>query len=316
MSSPKEYTQEELYDLDIKSKQFHDALYSEPIDEAVIVDILSNTTNEERQIIRNSYKSSYKVPIQNDIKSQLDKELKELAIDLFDTPYEYDARELHRALNSLTVDDDLIIEIFASRPKAHFEYVESAYEKFYEKSLRDDIEKHTPKEFAEFLFAIMETERPIDQTISGNEAYENASEMAKIGLKEFGIDVNIFQKIFIERSREDLILIARAYYESTQENLYEAIEKYVEGKNKKLLMALVFAVITPPQFFSEKCANELQKHGRNSATFFRVMVSRADIDMYAIRDYYIMDTNRELKSDIDMENSPAYVKVLSNLSLK
>ena len=198
MSLSKEYTEKEMNALEERAKKFHDSLYSEPIEENIIVVLFSNTTNEERQIIRNFYKSLYNTPVQNDINFRLEKELKDLAINMFDTPYEYDARELYKALNSPKIDDEVIVEIFSSRPKSHLDVVEIAYNKFYNKSLRDDIQKFLPKKNSEFIFAIMNTERPIDQTISGNDAYENAQEMIKIGIKEFGNDVNIFQKIFIE----------------------------------------------------------------------------------------------------------------------
>jgi hypothetical protein len=316
MSLSREYTEEEYNTLESKAKQFHDALFSEPIDENFIVELLISTTNEERQIIRKFYKDSYNTPVQNDIKLRLQNELKTIAINLFDTPYEYDAKELYKIFSSPKIDDDSIVELFASRPKAHFETVEIAYKKFYNRDLKDDIKNHLPKEHAEFLLAIMENERPIDQTISGNDAYEDASELIKVGLKEYGIDVQKFKKIFINRSREDLILISRAYYEKTQKNLYEAIEEEVEGKNKELLKGVVFAVITPPQFFSEKCSKEIQNHGINGPLLQRILISRAEIDMYAIKDYYIMETNNDLKNEFEVENPTAYIQILEGLTNK
>ena len=38
--------------------------------------------------------------------------------------------------------------------------------------------------------------------------------------------------------------------------------------------------------------------------------------MYAIRDYYYMETNNELRTDILDENEDAYGQILTNLSLK
>ena len=117
MNQPQEYNQEEIEDLKMKSTQFHDALFENPLDENTLIDVLTSTSNEERQLIRGFYKQAYNNPIQNDIKSQLKDRLCQMAIDMFDTPYEYDARELHTALNSLTNDDSVIIEIFASRQR-------------------------------------------------------------------------------------------------------------------------------------------------------------------------------------------------------
>ena len=315
MNQAQEDNQIDLEELKLKSAQFHDALFENPIDENILIDVLTSTTNEERQYIRGLYKQSYNNPIQNDIKSQLKDRLRQMAIDLFDTPYEYDARELHTALNSLTNDDNVIIEIFASRPSGYLEIVDTAYNNFFKISLKDEIKKHTSEEFAEYLIALMEVERPMEQTISGNDAYEYAEELKNGELANIGTDVEKFKTVFVEKSREDLILISRAYYEKTQKNLYEAIEAEVPGKNRRLIKAILFAVITPAQWFARKISKVVQESGDYN-TIRRVLISRSEIDMYAIRDYYYMETNNELRTDILDENEDAYGQILTNLSLK
>ena len=316
MNEQREYTQEELADLQNKLSQFHEALFGKSIDENKIAEILSITTNEERQIIRGFYKKAYNHPIQNDINTQLTGKLREITIDMFDTPYEYDARELYKALNSFTNDDNTIVEIFASRPKNHLEIVDLAYKKFFKISLRDDVKKQGSKEYAQFLLAVMDIERPLDQTISGNEAYDTAKELIKNGLKIYGSDINLFKKVFVEKSREDLILISRAYNELNNKSLYDAIEAEVAGKNRKLLKGLLFAVITPAQWFAKKCLKAIKGLGGDNNTLFRVLISRAEIDMYAIRDYYYMESNSDIKNDLEDDANGALGQILVNLTLK
>ena len=316
MNQSRKYKPEELQELENQSNQFHEALFSKSIDEDTIVKILSNTTNEERQIIRNYYKKSFNHSIESDIISQLNGKLKEVSIDIFDTPYEYDARELHTALNSFTNDDITIVEIFASRPKMHLEIVDIAYKKFFKISLREDIQKQSSKEYSQFLLSLMDLERPIDQTITGKEAYEIANELIMKGLRIYGKDINLFKKVFVEKSREDLIIISRAYYEKNKKSLYDAIDSEVEGKNRRLLKGLLFAIITPAQWFAKKCYKVLQGTGGNYKTLCRILISRSEIDMYAIRDYYFMETNHNINNDIEEEITGAFGQILINLSLK
>ena len=316
MNQQREYTQEELADLQNKSSQFHEALFGKSIGENKIAEILSITTNEERQIIRGFYKKAYNHPIQTDINTQLTGKLREITIDMFDTPYEYDARELYKALNSFTNDDNTIVEIFASRPKNHLEIVDLAYKKFFKISLREDVKKQGSKEYAQFLLTLMDIERPLDQTISGNEAYDTAKELIKNGLKIYGSDINLFKKVFVEKSREDLILISRAYNELNNKSLYDAIEAEVAGKNRKLLKGLLFAVITPAQWFAKKCLKAIKGLGGDNNTLFRVLISRAEIDMYAIRDYYFMESNSHIKNDLENDTNGVLGQILVNLTLK
>jgi hypothetical protein len=315
MNQPQEYSPEEIEELETKTSQFHDALFGKSLDEFILVDILCSTTNEERQLIRGFYKKSYGHPIQNDINTQLNDRLRQISIDMFDSPYEYDARELHTALSSFTNDTSVIIEIFASRPSGYLDIVDKAYNNFYKISLKEEVKKQCGGEFAEYLIALMEVERPTEQTISGNDAYEYAEDLKNGGLTTAGTDVEKFKDVFIDKSREDLILISRAYYERSKKNIYDAIENEVPGKNRSLLKAIIFAIITPAQFFAEKIAKAGISNDYN--TIRRVLISRSEIDMYAIRDYYYMEYNSELRNDIkDEDNDDSYGQILVNLSSK
>ena len=229
MSLSREYNQEELAELENKSAQFHEALSEKDLNEESIenlTDILCVTTNEERQLIRSDFKKSYNHPIQNDIKEKLTGDLtllQEIMINMFDTPYEYDAKELKKALsNTLGDEDDTIIEIFSSRPKDHLNTVDLAYSKFYDTSLKEELKNQLPKQFADFLLLLMDSDRPEEQTLSGDEAYEIAQEIIKNDTKVYATDAELFKKVFVEKSRIDLILVSRAYYELTEKCLYEA----------------------------------------------------------------------------------------------
>ena len=186
MSLSREYTPEELKELENKATQIHEALIEKELNEEAIdtiTDILCITTNEERQLIRSNYKKLYKHPIQNDINEKLTDDfsvLHDIMINMFDSPYEYDARELKKALSTVLGDeDDNIIEIFASRPKDYLNVVDIAYKKFYGISLKEEIQNQLPKQFAEFLLLLMDSDRPDEQTISGDDAYEMAQAMVQ-----------------------------------------------------------------------------------------------------------------------------------------
>ena len=315
------------------SIQFRKALYEKSdIDENIIVDILSTTNNEERQIIRNNYKKIFKCPIQNDINSKITKNnlLHDIALNMFDTPYEYDARELKKALSEKNeLNEDILVEIFSTRTKQYLEMVDLAYKNFYEISLKEEIQNTLSKEYVNFLFTLMDNERPLEQTISKNQAYEIVEEISKNGIQLYSKDVNMFKKIFVEKSRKDLILISRAYYEIKKKCLYDDIlenipenksnnikeEDKVRNKIIRLIKDLIFAVITPAQFLAQKCSIALMKFDINS--LLRILISRADIDIKSIRDYYFKEVKRDIKKDIkneqNLKNNINIGKILINI---
>jgi len=163
----------------------------------------------------------------------------------------------------------------------------------------------------------METDRPEEQAISKEDAYNFAKYLIDNGIKQCATDVNLFKTIFIKKSRKDLILIARAYYELHQKCLYDDIveesvlqkslfddqeeDKKVRNKIIRLIKGLLFVTITPAQFFSQKCSHDLAGLTSDINTLLRVLISRSEIDINAIRDYYFKETKNDIKTDIKNE---------------
>lgn len=294
----------------------HNALVSNPINEKVLVKILSSTTNEDRQGIRTLYKKKYLRPIQNDLKDYLSYKLKDLCIAMFDTPYEYDARELHKALHSFINDDRAIVEILVSRSKSHLEIVNNAYNQFYQISLREDLKKETTDEYTQFLLALLDLERPQGSTISVEDAFELAKQLKNKGIKFFCKDVNSFKNTFLQKSREDLILISRAYCQMFGKNLYDTIESEGSGKNKRVLKSVLFATINLPEFFADRIFKAIEGLGTDNNALNRILIARSEIDMYALRDYYYIERRTDICDDIKGDASGAYGEILINLSQK
>ena len=309
-------TPEEVKQFELMSGQFHDAIFSKKLDEKTLISILSTTSNLDRQIIRLFYKKNYGNPIQQDIQTQLSSDLRDLVLDLFDLPYEYDARELHRSLTSFKKDEKAIIEILISRPRAHLVLVQKIYKAFYKVSLKNDIMDLSDKNFAQFLITLLASQRPSKQTIKVNDAYNIAKDIIKNGVKQYGKNADLFKEVFVDKSREDLILISRAFYDLYKKNLYDTIDNEISGSNKKLIKDILFGLITPAQWFANKAYKAMSGPGTDKNTLFRVIVSRAEIDMGDIREYYFRDRKTDLKNDIDGDCSGAYGKILMNLSEK
>ena len=306
-------TQEEVKNLELMSINFRVALFQKKVDEQTIINILSTTSNLDRQIIRFFYKKKFLNPIQSDIKSHLSKELRDLVFNMFDLPYEYDARELHNAIASLNRDDKTLIEIITTRPRSHLILVQKIYKKFYNTSLKDDLLNLDDKNFAQFLLTILSSKRPKEKTLEINEAYNIAKNLDKNGIKEYGIKVDLFKEIFVDKSREDLILISRAYYNLYKKNLYNAIDNEIFGLNKILIKNILFGIITPDEYFAKKIYKAMKGVGNDIRTIFRVIISRAEIDLNEIKDCYFRDRNTDLINDINSECPGAYGKILVNL---
>ena len=124
--------------------------------------------------------------------------------------------------------------------------------------------------------------------------------------------MNLFKDVFLEKSRQDLILISRAFFELYKKSLYDSIESETSGRNSKLLKGILFGVITPAQWFAKKAFKSIEGLGTDEKTLNRVLVSRAEVDMDAIREFYFRDRKTDIKSDIHGDTSGTYRKILIN----
>ena len=313
-------SQTKINELTEKAKIIKKALKSKIKNEKMLINILSSTNNSERQIIRTCYKRLYNKPIQNDIKEELSNNFKEICLSMFDTPYEYDARELYKSLNANPIKFKIILEIFSCRNKAHFNIVNQAYEQFFKKTLREDIQKRISTKFNKFLLAIMDIPRGEGKTISSNnDAYKLAKIIKEKNFQIFD-DENLFKNIFLEKSREDLILISRAFFELYEINLYEYIKSLKDGKfeekNKKLIKGILFAVINPSEWFSKKLKKAINELNTDYDRLNRIIIYRSEIDLDIIKEYYLLNNGNELNIKFQLIPEDSYREVLTNLCIK
>ena len=160
---------------------------------------------------------------------------------------------------------------------------------------------------------ILSSKCPKEKTLEINDAYNIAKDLDKNGIKEYGIKVDLFKEIFVDKSREDLILISRAYYNLYKKNLYNAIDNEIFGLNKILIKNILFGIIKPDEYFAKKIYKAMKGVGNDIRTIFRVIISRAEIDLNEIKDCYFRDRNTDLINDINSECPGAYGKILVNL---
>ena len=312
-------SQTKINELTEKAKQIKKALKSKPKNENIIINTLNSTNNSERQIIRKCYKRLYNKPIQNDIKEDLTNNFKYLCLSMFDTPYEYDSKELYKSINSNPIKYKIIIEIFSSRNKSHLKITNQAYEQFFKISLREEIKKKLPKKFSKFLLNIMDTPRKEEKSLSNNDIYKFAKIIKEKNIEIFE-DENIFKILFLEKSREDLILISRAFYELYKINLYEYLKNLKNGEfeenNKKLVKGILFAVISPSEWFFKKIKKAIKQISYNYKDLIRLIINRSEIDMDCIREYYLIDNGSDFCKDIQEINEDCCREVLINLYMK
>lgn len=307
-----------MVDVDVKqyetyALEINQILNSHPQIEEYLIQLINATTNDERQAIREFYDYHFQdTGILNDLRTHLKGDFKTTIIGLFLTPVEYDCHQLRKAWKNFSIDDDLIFEIITSRPHWMLQQIEEEYQKIYNKSLRQEIERTYPEDIRRCLYTLLDTERSRNETPDINYCKELADKLVKAEDMKW-TDKKIFDEIFAICSPEELVLIGREYYQSAGRIIVNAIESQMSGKYKKLFRELMYALVNPCELYSEKLKRAIKGLGMDDNLLQRILITRHMIDMFKIRDFYEDKFGVTLVNDIEEETKEHYKDLLVTL---
>ena len=169
-----------------------------------------------------------------------------------------------------------------------------------------------------FLLCLFETEREEGKHLDIDGAEKIVEEINKNQLKTYGTNLELFKKVFAQKSREDFILIARVFYKNNpkKKNLYQACDEQVGSDNRELLKALVYAICDCSHFFTHNLKKAIVGFGTNTKVLNRILALRSEIDIDVIGDRYLGETGKTLINAIKGDTSGEYSKFLCMLASK
>ena len=284
-------------------------------DKEAIINLASSRSNQQRLQIREAYKASYGTDLISDLKSELSGHLKDTLIAMFYHPIDYDCLSLRAAMKGLGTDEDTLIEIIATRPGYMIKQMIERYPTIVEgRNLVEDIKSETSGAFRRLLVSLLQGSRSDNTSPDVEECEKMAKELYEAGEKKWGTDDSVFNKIFSLRSPMEIACISRAYHKLTGHTILQASNNEFSGDIKKLLTAVVYAVISPSEFFATKVNKAIKGLGTNDKLLIRIMVTRNEIDMPYIRQYYKQLFKKDMIDDIKGDTSGDYRKLILKLA--
>ena len=104
-------------------------------DEATLIKVIANRTNQQRQAIKAQYKATYGRDLIEDLKKETHGKLEDAFVALFTEPIEYDADTLRDAMKGAGTNEDTLIEIITSRSPQQIKAIKACYQKKYQRDL-------------------------------------------------------------------------------------------------------------------------------------------------------------------------------------
>ena len=274
--------------------------------EEAVFNVISNSDLDKRLKICDYYSQKYGKSLYSDLKSKLSGYFKGIAIHLFLHPLVFEAKLLKKGLKGFSSDETIVLEALTSHTQEELRQIEQAFQAETGKDLSQEIEKNFSGVMKKNLLNLLNTPRHVNPNPNKDKCQKLANLLAEVGEPNWAGDENIFKEVFIQSSPEELLLIGRFYKKKTGNNMLDIIDQKVKGKNKDLLREVLFNNIIPQELYAEKIYLAIKGLGTNNTLLNRILVSRTEIDMDDIKEFYQKKYNVTMKEDIIGDTSGIY----------
>uniref|UniRef100_A0A4W5K3Z7 Annexin n=1 Tax=Hucho hucho TaxID=62062 RepID=A0A4W5K3Z7_9TELE len=238
-------------------------------DEDVIIDIVANRSNEQRQEIRQAFKSILGRDLMKDLKSELSKNLERLIIGLMLTPAEFDAKMMRKAMEGAGTDEHALIEILVTRSNEEIHAMNAAYQDGYKKSMEEAIQSDTSGRFSQILTSLVQV-TSVPSYIYKTKGH-NMAELAD-ACNEDSDDMEIkFMSILCTRSFPHLRRVFQEFVRCSNKDIEQIIKQEMSGDVKQAMYGI------------GKAFDWMACIGTDDRALIRIMVSRSEVDLFNIR---------------------------------
>ena len=282
-------------------------------DESTLIRICANRKNSQRQAIKQAYKNVYGRDLIADLKSELHGKFEDAMVALFSDPVEYDCDQLRGAMKGVGTNEDTLIEIIASRTPGQINVIKQAYKTKFNRDLEEDIKKETSGTLRHLLVSLLQSSRSVNPTPNANKMASIAQEIYQAGEAQLGTNESVFNKYFCTLSPQELAVMSQQYHKLTGHTILQAIDKEFHGDSKKALRTIVYATLSPSEYFATRVNEAIKGWGTNDHLLIRILISRDEIDMPQIKQYYKQLYGKDMVQAVKSDISGDYQKLMIEL---
>ena len=293
------------------SEQLYNAMKGVGTDEDTLIKIATSEPLKERLKIKDKYIMVHGRDLLDDLKSELSGNFQQLMLALFTDKYEYDAQQLYNAIKGIGTDEDTLIEIIGTRPGWMLKKIKKVYKNLFNKDLEEDVKGDTSSHFQKLLITLLQCNRNENNEIDTEKCNQICEKLYNAGEKKIiGTDEQIFNKYIGNCSPIELMTISREYHRNYGKSLLKVIDSEFSGNIKKLIKTVLYANICPSEYFAKRINEAVKGFGTNEKILNRVIVTRNEIDIPIIKQYYKQLYGKDMVNDIKSDVSGDYKKLL------
>lgn len=289
------------------------AIEKKGVDEDVIIAVLVMRSNEQRQKIKAVYESTYGESLDKDLQSALRGDLEDVALALLMTPAQFDAHCIRKATKRLGTDEDVLVEILATRTSEQIHEITHAFKQAYDEDLEEVLKSEASGDFEKALLAMYHNKRDTSTEVDMHLAQKDAEILFEAGENTRGTNVETFIEILTTRSAVQLSKTFQRYACMSDLSLPKALQSELDGDVEDCLVDIVKVCWNTPAFFAEKLHEAMKGHGTCEKSLIRVLVSRSEVDLKKIVQEYKAMYDHYLQEAIVRDTEKHFQEVLLRL---
>ena len=302
------------FDILEDTKKLIDFIKGKNKDDNALIKLVISKTNKERLQMKDEYNSTQNSDLIEDLKSAYSGHFKDVLVGLFYSPLDYDCYQIRKAVKGLGTDEEALIEILTTRTSEKIEQMKLRYkEMFSGRDMVEDIKSDTSGSFWTVLKALLENKRNSTTNPDLEDCQNCAQKLYDSGINKKNT-LETFTEILTQKSKEEIITIGKIYHKISQSNILADIKNLFSGDTKKLFTGIVFGLLSPSEYFAELVRDAVKGLGTKDTTLLRIMVTRDEIDMPQIKQFYRQKYDKDMVDDIKDDTSGSYRKILVALA--
>uniref|UniRef100_A0A669F3Z7 Annexin n=1 Tax=Oreochromis niloticus TaxID=8128 RepID=A0A669F3Z7_ORENI len=249
--------------------------------EKTLIDVLTQRSNPQRQLIAKAYEKATGRTLIDDLKGDTRGDFEDLLVALVMPPALYDCHEVIKAMKGAGTTESTLTEIFASRSNKQIRELSEAYLAKTGRSMIQDLQSEVSGDYGKALLILAEGKRDETTNVDAAKAKADAKALYEAGEKKWGTDEGKFIDILCHRSVPQLR------------------QSGVCNSELRLMEAYLIS-----RFLGA---------GTTESTLTRIFVSRSEIDLIDIKVEYKKLFGCSLYSQLESEVSGDYGKTLKCL---
>ena len=296
------------------TKKLIDFIKGKNKDDNALIKLVISKTNKERLQMKDEYNSTQNSDLIEDLKSAYSGHFKDVLVGLFYSPLDYDCYQIRKAVKGLGTDEEALIEILTTRTSEKIEQMKLRYKEIFPgRDMVEDIKSDTSGSFWTVLKALLENKRNSTTNPDLEDCQNCAQKLYDSGINKKNT-LETFTEILTQKSKEEIITIGKIYHKMSQSNILADIKNLFSGDTKKLFTGIVFGLLSPSEYFAVLVRDAVKGLGTKDTTLLRIMVTRDEIDMPQIKQFYRQKYDKDMVEDIKDDTSGSYRKILVALA--